>query len=141
MGTCYICDIKMKTFELQNSADPLEEADLTIIKQSLFSSLKEIENWISLADLTKSGVIILISDTSYGGDMTKISEYINGTSSHIEDAVMLFDIVKGNPIQEDPPYYDEYSVFGVSTEEFEETLKQAALPWDHPDKRDDGTTC
>lgn len=131
----------MKTFELKNSSDSLEDADLTIIRESLFSSLKEIEIWISNADLTKSGVIILISDTSYGGDMTKISEYVDGHSSHIEDASMLYDIIKGNPITEDPPYYDEYSVFGVSTEEFEETLKQAALPWDHPDKRDDGTTC
>lgn len=130
----------MKKFELKNCNDSLEEADLTIIRESLFSSLKDLRDWITNVNLNKSGVVILICDTCYGGDMTEISQHINGTSSHIEDAEMLYDVVKGNVIK-DPPYYDEYSSFGVPLEEFEEHLKQASLSDNHPDKRDDGTTC
>lgn len=140
MGISNICDGKMKIFELKNKSDSIEESDLTVIKASLFSSLKDIEVWLENSDLTKSGVIVLIHDAPFGGDMTKIAQYISGTSSHIEDAMLIFDVVKGNPIEE-VPYYDEYSCGGVSREEFEDTLKHASLPDDHPDKRDDGTTC
>lgn len=130
----------MKIFEISFRGEILKEADLTVIKLSLFSSLKDLENWISQADLSKSGTIILVSDTCYSGDMTKISQYIDGQSSNIEDVQMLYDVIHGVKV-ENLPYMDEYTCYGVPIEEFEEHLKQAALNWDDPKKRDDGSTC
>jgi len=130
----------MKIFEIKNLNNPLESADLTIIRESLFSSLKELENWIIKIDLSKSGTIILISDIWHGGDFTKISEYINGTSSKVEDAEMLYNIIKGLPIEEDILDLDDCSG-GVSKEEFEEHLRNASLSWDDLNKSDDNTTC
>lgn len=110
-----------------------EEAELTIVDESVFSGRNDIITYMKKYKSPKLGICIIQLSSNRGGDAGELTEDFEGIAYDINSCISLYDYIKNEGNVPEEIVNDDW---GVSKEEFEEHLYQLSLSDDDPNKRD-----